>query len=87
MVSNDWFLEFLAGILAVPVERPENIESTVLGAAYLAGLQSGVYSSIDEIESYWASDAIFDPAMDAEQRADLYAGWQDAIGRVRSSKT
>lgn len=87
MVSNDWFLGFLANILALPVERPRNIESTVLGAAYLAGLQSGVYSSTDEIGSFWEIDATFDPAMSAERRADLYAGWQDAVGRVRSVKT
>jgi len=84
MVANDWFLEFLAGILDLPVERPKNVESTVLGAAYLAGLQSGVYSSIDEIASFWVSDAIFEPAMDDQQRAGLYAGWQDAVRRVRS---
>jgi len=84
MVANDWFLEFLAGILNLPVERPKNVESTVLGAAYLAGLQCGVYSSVDEIASFWASDAIFEPAMDDQQRAGLYAGWQDAVRRVRS---
>ena len=84
MVSNDWFLKFLAGILDLPVERPKNVESTVLGAAYLAGLQSGVYSSVDEIASFWASDAIFEPAMDELQRSELYAGWQDAVRRVRS---
>jgi glycerol kinase len=84
MVANDWFLEFLAGILGLPVERPRNVESTVLGAAYLAGLQSGVYSSVDEIASFWASDAIFEPAMNDRQRVALYAGWQDAVRRVRS---
>jgi glycerol kinase len=84
MVSNDWFLGFLANILGLPVERPRNVESTVLGAAYLAGLQSGVYSSLDEIASFWTSDTIFEPAMDAGQRAELYAGWQDAVRRVRS---
>lgn len=84
MVSNEWFLEFLAGILDLPVERPKNVESTVLGAAYLAGLQSGVYSGVDEIASFWASDAIFEPTMDSRRRAELYAGWQDAVRRVRS---
>lgn len=84
MVSNEWFLEFLAGILDLPVERPKNVESTVLGAAYLAGLQSGVYSSVDEIASFWASDAIFEPKMNSRRRDDLYAGWQDAVRRVRS---
>jgi glycerol kinase len=84
MVSNNWFLEFLAGILNLPVERPQNVESTVLGAAYLAGLNSGVYSSTDDIGKLWVSDAIFEPAMDAGLRAELYAGWRDAVRRIRS---
>lgn len=84
MVANDWFLTFLAGILGLPVERPKNVESTVLGAAYLAGLQSGVYSSMDEIASFWASDAVFEPAMEDSRRSQLYAGWQDAVGRICS---
>jgi glycerol kinase len=84
MVMNDWFLGFLADILNLPVERPANTESTVLGAAYIAGLQSGVYSSTDEIASFWASDAIFEPTMDELRRGELYAGWQDAVRRVRS---
>jgi glycerol kinase len=84
MVSNDWFLNFLAGILGLPVERPKNVESTVLGAAYLAGLQCGVYSSVDEIASFWVSDSIFEPRMDDLRRSELYAGWQDAVRRVRS---
>jgi len=84
MVANDWFLTFLAGILGLPVERPKNVESTVLGAAFLAGLHSGVYSSVDEIASFWASDAIFEPRMEKSQRSQLYAGWQNAVARVRS---
>ncbi|MED5420605.1 MAG: glycerol kinase GlpK, partial [Pseudomonadota bacterium] len=57
MVTNNWFLGFLADILGVPVERPRNTESTVLGAAWLAGLQSGVYESLDDITNLWSSDA------------------------------
>jgi glycerol kinase len=84
MVANDWFLQFLADILDVPVERPKNVESTVLGAAYLAGLQCGVYRSIDEIALLWASDSVFAPKMEAGRRESLYAGWQQAIDRIRS---
>lgn len=84
MVANDWFLGFLADILGLPVERPANVESTVLGAAYLAGLQSGVYQSTDEIASLWSSDALFEPSMNQEQRAALYSGWKDAVERVKS---
>ncbi len=84
MVANDWFLQFLADVLGRPVERPKNAESTVLGAAYLAGLQCGVYASTAEIASLWESDAVFEPAMDDATREALYAGWQEAVARVRS---
>jgi glycerol kinase len=85
MVANDWFLQFLADIVNVPVERPVNVESTVLGAAFLAGLNSGVYESIDAIADLWASDRVFEPEMSNEKRDALYRGWQDAVSRVRVS--
>ena len=84
MVANDWFLAFLADVLSVPVERPANVESTVLGAACLAGLQGGVFESIEEIAALWRSDAVFAPSMSEDRRAALYAGWQRAVERVRS---
>ena len=86
MVANDWFLRFLADMLQVTVERPANVESTVTGAACLAGLGSGVYDSVHDIEGLWASDARFEPAMDAARRDRLYSGWLDAVARVRSSR-
>jgi len=85
MVGNNWFLQFLADMLALPVERPLNVESTALGAAFLAGLQSGVYQSQDEIAALWQSDRQFEPAMDPALRDRLYRGWQQAVDRVRSS--
>ncbi|RLA26209.1 MAG: glycerol kinase [Gammaproteobacteria bacterium] len=85
MVANNWFLQFLADMLNIPVERPKNVESTVLGAAYLAGLQSGVFSSIEQIADLWSREAVFAPKMDASDRAGLYAGWQDAVQRVRTN--
>jgi glycerol kinase len=84
MVGNDWFLQFLADILGLPVERPAYVESTVLGAAYLAGLQSGVFGSTDEVGGLWTRDAVFKPRMEAARRDSLYAGWQEAVRRVRS---
>ena len=84
MVANDWFLQFLADILGLPVERPENMESTVLGAAYLAGLQSGVFDSIDDITALWSRNAVFRPAMEEDRRELLYAGWQKAVARIRT---
>ena len=85
MVANDWFLQFLADMLNVAVERPVNVESTVLGAAFLAGLQSGVFASTSAIAELWASDRVFEPQMKDDKRSALYQGWQDAVARVRVS--
>jgi glycerol kinase len=84
MVANDWFLQFLADILGLPVERPANTESTVLGAAFLAGLQSGVFDSLDDIGALWSKSAVFEPDMESARRAALYDGWQAAVRRVQS---
>ena len=84
MVANDWFLQFLSDILNLTVERPQNVESTVLGAAYLAGLTSGVFASTEEVQKLWQSEALFEPSMQDHQRDRLYQGWLDAVSRVRS---
>jgi len=83
MVQNDWFLQFLADILEITVERPVNAESTVLGAAYLAGLCSGVFDSPGEIAALWKSDTLFEPQMNDAQREQLLGGWASAVGQVR----
>lgn len=87
MAANNWFLQFLADMLQVPVERPANVESTVLGAALLAGLASGLYTSLDDIAKLWRRESVFEPQMDMEQTEKLYAGWLDAVSRVRSANT
>jgi glycerol kinase len=84
MVANNWFLQFLADILNIPVERPDNVESTVLGAAYLAGYQAGIIESPADIGALWRRDALFEPQMKATLRTRLLAGWKDAVSRVRS---
>ena len=84
MVANDWVLQFLADILDCAVERPVVIETTALGAACLAGLKSGFYDGTDGIARTWASSGLFEPQMAAEERERRYAGWQDAVRRVRS---
>lgn len=84
MVENNWFLQFLADVLDIPVERPDNVESTVLGAAYLAGYQAGIIESPADIGNLWQRDALFEPQMQATQRERLLAGWSDAVRRVRS---
>ncbi|MDX1506965.1 MAG: glycerol kinase GlpK, partial [Woeseiaceae bacterium] len=84
MVANNWFLQFLADILDIPVERPRNVESTVLGAAYLAAKQAGVLADLDEVAQQWQLDRTFEPAMAAERRDALLSGWADAVARTRS---
>jgi len=84
MVANNWFLQFLADILGIPVERPVNVESTVLGAAYLAGLQSGVMESIDQLAGLWQRDVLFEPAMSSDRQEQLMTGWAAAVASVRA---
>lgn len=84
MVANNWLLEFMASILNVRVERPTIIETTALGAAYLAGLQVGIYDSLESISHQWQRNASFEPAMTEQSRQQLLQGWQQAIDRVRT---
>ncbi len=84
MVQNEWFLQFLADILEVPVERPVNAESTVLGVAYLAGLCGDVFDSFEQIAALWKSDALYEPRMNNTQRERLLVGWASAVGQVRN---
>ncbi|MBI1209497.1 MAG: glycerol kinase GlpK [Azospirillum sp.] len=83
MAANDWMLQFLADILAIPVERPVVTETTALGAAILAGLAVGVYPSLEAVSAGWHCERRFEPAMDEARRAKLYQGWQRAVARVR----
>ncbi len=84
MVANNWVLSFLANILGAEVDRPEIIETTALGVAYLAGLQAGVFSSIEELASMWHCERKFEPSMLPKQRNDLYDHWLAAIKKVQS---
>jgi len=84
MVANDWICQFLADMLGLPVERPKVIETTALGAAYLAGLETGLYSSMDAITEAWMVDRRFEPTMSDTDQKRLYEGWLDAVRRVRS---
>jgi glycerol kinase len=86
MVVNDWFMQCLADTLGMPVERPRFTETTVLGAAALAGLASGLYPSLEALAGRWQRDALFEPHRDAASREAGYAGWRDAVARVRSQR-
>ena len=85
LTRNNWAMQFLADMLAIPVERPEITETTALGAAYLAGLQAGVYADASEIAGNWARDRLFEPNMTAGERDARYDGWRDAVLRTRTS--
>ncbi len=86
LVANDWAMQFLADMLDLPIERPETIETTALGAAYLAGLRTGFYGSIPEIAENWRCARRFEPNMPAKRRNALYHGWLDAVSRVKSGR-
>lgn len=84
MVQNNWLVQFLANLLNTDVERPQITETTALGAAYLAGLHSGVFRSIDQIQELWTCEQKFTPEMKETTRERLYQGWLDAVRRVTS---
>ncbi|MGJ8686491.1 MAG: glycerol kinase GlpK [Spongiibacteraceae bacterium] len=83
MVANNWMVQRLADTLDCVCERPQITETTALGAAYLAGLQAGIFSSIEEISSLWSREASFEPGMSELDRERRYLGWRRAVERVR----
>ena len=78
-VANNLMMQFQADILGVPVDRPQIIETTALGAAYLAGLAVGVWSNKEELKTAWKLDVRFEPVMDKSEADKLYKGWQKAV--------
>ena len=87
MSASDWTMQFLADMVGVVVERPANLETTALGAAYLAGLEAGVYPEPEIFQRLWARQAVFSPALDPAERASKYAGWRDAIAGALHAST
>ncbi len=85
MAANDWFAQSLADLLGVPVDRPTVIETTALGAAYMAGLGLGWYDSLDRIATHWRCERRFEVQMLETEREALYRGWNDAVTRVLAS--
>jgi len=81
-VANRWLMQFQADVLGVPVVVPEIPETTALGAAYLAGVATGIWTERDTREM-WREDARYEPRMGAEQRAELMRGWTRAVERSR----
>jgi glycerol kinase len=81
---NNNLLQFQSDILHTTVVRPQVTETTALGAAYLAGLATGYWSSIDEIQQQWKVDRRFEPALDEDKRLALYEGWLKAVKAAQS---
>ena len=84
MVVNNWVVQFIADMLGKPIQRPVVTETTALGAALLAGLQSGVFKDLDALAELWQLDRSYSPKMAPERAETLYRGWQGAVRRVRS---
>ncbi|GAB3684213.1 glycerol kinase GlpK [Salinisphaera aquimarina] len=85
MVINDWLVQILADIISTPVERPAITETTAIGAAYLAGLQHGIWPSLESLTEQWQLERRFEPAMPEAQRETAIAGWRDAVPRLLGS--
>ena len=84
MAANAWLCQFLADILQVPVERPRNLETTALGAAFHAGLATGVWPNLDALSRIWARQDAFRPEIAPELRNNLISGWKRAVAKTLS---
>ena len=80
---NNFLMQLQADVLGVPVVRPTVHETTALGAAYAAGLATGLWSGLDELRANWSVDRIFEPQWDEARREEAYAGWKKAVERSR----
>ena len=87
MAASDWTMQRLADILDAPVDRPTVLETTALGAAYLAGLQAGFYPEPAKFAERWALDRRFTPRLATPERARLIASWHDAVRRTLSVRS
>jgi len=84
MVASDWTMQRLADILAAPVDRPQVLETTALGAAYLAGLDAGLLPEPTQFADRWRLERRFSPSLAEETRRNHVAGWRDAVRRTLS---
>ncbi|MCK0126345.1 glycerol kinase GlpK [Gelidibacter sp. F2691] len=84
MAASDWAMQFLSDINGAQVDRPTVLETTALGAAWLAGMRAGVYPDQAGFAEAWALERRFTPTMDADTRTTRYAGWKDAVARTLS---
>jgi glycerol kinase len=80
--ANDLLMQIQADVLGVPVVRPKNVETTVLGAAYLAGIAAGVWSDREAVRSTWEVDRRFEPRWSTDERTTRLAAWREAVSRT-----
>jgi glycerol kinase len=85
MVASDWMLQRLSDVLDAPVDRPVVLETTALGAAWLAGSGAGVWPDQEGFAKSWQRQRRFTPAMEDAARARLVTGWRDAVRRTRTT--
>jgi glycerol kinase len=81
MSASDWTMQFLADMLAAPVDRPVGLETTALGAGYLAGMAAGLYPGPAAFATRWQAERRFSPTLPEAERAEKYRGWRDAVAR------
>ena len=84
LAANDWAMQFLSDVLGLPVERPRVTETTALGAACLAGLETGFFEDLDAVRRVWQRDRLWRPSMPEDRRDALYSGWKAAVRRTLS---
>ncbi len=80
--ANNFLMQFQADIMDCTIRRPMIRETTALGAAYLAGLATGVWKDLEDIKAQWTLDKVYRPEMKEEERARLLAGWNKAVSRA-----
>lgn len=85
--ANDLLMQMQADVLGVPVVRPRNVETTVLGAAYLAGIGAGIWEGREDVRESWEIDRRFEPRITESERQQRVDSWNDAVGRARSDVT
>jgi glycerol kinase len=81
--ANNLLMQFQADILGVPVVRPKVLETTALGAGYLAGLAVGYWENAADVAANWKVDRVFEPAMERGRAEQLLAGWSKAVERAK----
>ncbi|MBI3785120.1 MAG: glycerol kinase GlpK [Deltaproteobacteria bacterium] len=81
--ANDFLLQHLADVIGIPVERPQSVQASALGAAYLAGLAVQTWKGVDELKKIWRPGRVFEPRWTADQRDATFHGWQKAVATAR----